>query len=101
MIDEEGCFESDVPAVNGPSLHTASQCREYVHAALRTYKREVGVLRSVLAGAASSLQDAANGAPLSCARLARERVDAALGPTYLAGVQRITKAKDIVEKGQT
>lgn len=45
MLDEDDCVESDIPAVNGPMLHTASQCREYVHAALRSYKRELGAAR--------------------------------------------------------
>ena len=49
MLDEDDCVESDIPAVNGPMLHSATQCREYVHAALRSYKREMGDhVRSVL-----------------------------------------------------
>jgi len=29
MLDEDDCVESDIPAVNGPTLHSATQCREY------------------------------------------------------------------------
>ena len=90
-LDEDGCVESDIPAVNGPSLHTASQCREYVHATLRTYQREIAELRerevgflsllgecrarsdawrTLVVDGAMALDDAARGAPMSCARTA-------------------------------
>ena len=85
MVDEDDCVESDIPAVNGPMLHTASQCREYVYACMTSYMRDVGTLRAALAGAASALRDAGNGAPLSCAKLAGELADKALGPSYVGG----------------
>jgi hypothetical protein len=40
MLDDDDCVMSDIPAVNGPMLHTASQCREYVYAAMTSYKRD-------------------------------------------------------------
>lgn len=48
MLDEDDCVESDIPAVNGRTLHSASQCREYVYAALQSYKREVAATRAAL-----------------------------------------------------
>ena len=46
MLDEDDCVESDIPAVNGPMLHTASQCREYVYAVMTSYKRDrAGIAR--------------------------------------------------------
>ncbi len=40
MIDDDDCVESDIPAVNGPTRHSSTHCREYVHAAMRGYMRE-------------------------------------------------------------
>ena len=46
MLDDDDCVMSDIPAVNGPMLHTASQCREYVYAAMTSYKRDrAGIAR--------------------------------------------------------
>ena len=57
MLDEDDCVESDIPAVNGPMLHSASQCREYVYAAKESYKREVATLRAQLLDDAAKLQE--------------------------------------------
>lgn len=49
MLDDDDCVDRDVTGtINGPMLHSASQCREYVFAALGTYKGEVSTLRGLL-----------------------------------------------------
>ena len=48
MLDEDDCVESDIPAVNGPMLHSATQCREYVYACLVSLRAEVDRLRAVV-----------------------------------------------------
>ena len=72
MLDEDDCVESDIPAVNGPTLHSVTQCREYVAAALRGYMRDAARFRQALADAAEALWLAGQGAPLASAKLAAE-----------------------------
>ena len=72
MVDDDDCVESDIPAVNGPTLHSVTQCREYVAAALRGYMRDAARFRQALADAAEALWLAGQGAPLASARLAAE-----------------------------
>ena len=72
MLDEDDCVESDIPAVNGPTLHSATQCREYVYACLVAYKRDAAKFRQALADAAEALHMAGQGGPISMARQAAE-----------------------------
>jgi hypothetical protein len=72
MLDEDDCVESDVAAVNGPTLHSATQCREYVHAVMTSYRRDAARFRQALHDAADALWLASQGAPLASAKLAAE-----------------------------
>ena len=72
MLDEDDCVESDIPAVNGPTLHSATQCREYVYACLVAYKRDAATFRQALHDAADALWLASQGAPLASAKVAAE-----------------------------
>jgi hypothetical protein len=65
MLDENECVESDVPAVNGPTRHSASGCRERVHALLRgadltirDLQDKVVEMSDILRGAYQSLRKA-------------------------------------------
>jgi hypothetical protein len=78
MLDEDDCVESDIPAVNGPTLHSSTQCREYVYAVMVSYKRDAAKFRQALADAAEALHMAGQGAPLAAARLAAELATKAL-----------------------
>ncbi len=72
IISSKSCSLSDIPAVNGPMLHSASQCREYVYACLVAYKRDAATFRQALHDAADALWLASQGAPLASARVAAE-----------------------------
>lgn len=61
MLDEDDCVMSDIPAVNGPMLHTASQCREYVYAALGSYKRELNAARELISMVAVTVMSKSGG----------------------------------------
>lgn len=78
MLDEDDCVESGIPAVNGPTFHSATQCREYVYAVMVSYKRDAAKLRQALADAAEALCLAGKGGPLASARQAAELAHAAL-----------------------
>lgn len=60
MSDCEYCgttlTEDGANATDG-SHHYVAQCREYVHAALRSYKREAGALRAELAALRAACRD--------------------------------------------
>ena len=55
MLDENDEVESNIAACGPRMQHFTSQCREYVHAAKESYKRDVVVLRGQVADLRSML----------------------------------------------
>lgn len=100
MLDEDDCVESDILAVNGPTLHSATQCREYVYACLVAYKRDAATFRQALHDAADALWLASQGAPLASAKEMAEQVRSAVAGERSAidSVDGLMRSIDILGK---
>lgn len=55
MLDENDEVESNIPACGPRMAHYAAQCREYVYAALRSYKAELATTKARLDGTTAAI----------------------------------------------